>query len=232
MFEKSYTYYDLLKSTKDYKSEAEYIITLIRKLGYKSSTKILDIACGSGEHDKYLAKYYQVDGIDINKHFLVAARKKNTTGNYSFGDMLSFNLEKKYDIMICLHGAIGYLKNTINLEQAVRCFDTHLAVGGCILINPWYSYSDWVNGSRTTFEMTKYMEDKEIVRLSFRHLNGTINSHYLITLDDGISHFVEEYETGFIDQNEIINCFYKLNYSASVLDNTGIRRGLVLCQRN
>ena len=76
MFSKSAQWYDALYSFKDYRQESETILQLLKKENPAAKTMI-DIACGTAEHDRYLSKVYQVDGLDINPDFIEIASRKN-----------------------------------------------------------------------------------------------------------------------------------------------------------
>jgi trans-aconitate methyltransferase len=60
---------------------------------------ILDIACGTGEHARFLSADFEVDGIDIEPKFVEIARTKNPAGNFSVADMRAFQLENYYDVV-------------------------------------------------------------------------------------------------------------------------------------
>lgn len=229
MFDKSFEYYDLFKKQKDYKSEAIIVRDILFKLGYSSHTTILDVTCGTGEHDKYLSEYYNVSGLDINENFLQIARKKNPTGIYFKGDMVSFNVRTKFDVIICLYGGIGYAKNHKNLYNTLSCFNQHLKNGGHIIINPWYSPKKWKEGIYNVCETT---DSGEYVRMSFGHQNGDITFHYLIGEKNGIKHFTEKYSFGLFDISEITNFLDNLNYSSIVDESVKIKRGLIIARKN
>ena len=56
MHQGSEKYYDLIYSLKDYKTESEKIRSFIDT--YRpGAKKILDVACGSSEHAKFLKKH-------------------------------------------------------------------------------------------------------------------------------------------------------------------------------
>ena len=55
VFEKYAQYYDLLYQEKDYRSETDYILSLIKKYQPKTE-KILEFGSGSG----YMADYWQM----------------------------------------------------------------------------------------------------------------------------------------------------------------------------
>ena len=109
MFTESSDIYDLVYSFKNYKKEAEEITAII-KVKRPDCKTILDIACGTAEHHKYLKDNFEIDGIDINEKFIKIARLKNLNGSYSVADMTKFDLHKKYDVVICLFSSIGYLR--------------------------------------------------------------------------------------------------------------------------
>ena len=69
MFTESSDIYDLVYSFKDYKKEAEEIAAVIKAKRPGCNT-ILDIACGTAEHHKYLKETFEIDGIDINEKFI------------------------------------------------------------------------------------------------------------------------------------------------------------------
>ena len=69
-------YYDAMYvEPKEYEEETEKVIQLIEQYSQSDNTRILDIACGTGEQSLYLAKHYQVTGIDLSKEMLEKARE-------------------------------------------------------------------------------------------------------------------------------------------------------------
>ncbi|MCO6488373.1 MAG: class I SAM-dependent methyltransferase [Phaeodactylibacter sp.] len=99
MFTESSEFYDLVYSFKDYAGEAEKIRELLLS-NQPGCQTLLDAACGTGEHHKYLKNDFQLDGLDLNPTFLDAARKKNPAGRYYEGDMMSFQLPKNQEVSI------------------------------------------------------------------------------------------------------------------------------------
>lgn len=60
-------HYDLLYSWKDYEKESEVIHKLIGKYKRTEGNKLLDVACGTGNHIQYLKGHYNIRGLDLNK---------------------------------------------------------------------------------------------------------------------------------------------------------------------
>jgi hypothetical protein len=52
--------------------------------------------------------------------------------------MQRFELGSKFDILICLFSAIGYLLTAEAILSALACFKAHLAPGGAILIEVFF----------------------------------------------------------------------------------------------
>lgn len=72
--------YDAAYHFKNYARECDRLRSLINET-LPGTLTILDVACGTGEHAKFLKHHYAVDGIDINKSYLRAARLKNPSRN-------------------------------------------------------------------------------------------------------------------------------------------------------
>jgi len=89
IFEDGPELYDAIYCFKDYARECDRLRDLINA-AVPGAHSILDVACGTGEHAKFLRRYYTIDGIDINERYLRAARLKNPLGNYTRADMTDF----------------------------------------------------------------------------------------------------------------------------------------------
>jgi len=61
--------YDAIYHFKNYARECDRLRSLIDEV-VPSARTILDVACGTGEHAKFLKHRYAVDGIDINESYL------------------------------------------------------------------------------------------------------------------------------------------------------------------
>jgi SAM-dependent methyltransferase len=91
MFIDSPELYDAIYHFKNYARECDRLRSLINEVVPGART-ILDVACGTGAHAKFLKHHYAVDGIDINENYLLAARLKNPSGNYTRADNRLFQV--------------------------------------------------------------------------------------------------------------------------------------------
>ena len=159
MFIDSPELYDAIYHFKDYARECDRLRSLINEIVPGART-VLDVACGTGTHAKFLKHHYAVDGIDINENYLLAARLKNPSGNYTRADMMDFDLGRSYDIVTCLFSAIGIVKTFERLERAIACMVRHVRPGGALIIEPWFTPEQWrparLSSSLPRSEPTRY----------------------------------------------------------------------------
>src|SRR3990167_7289842 len=136
-------YYDLVYSWKDYKKEALKIKSLIKKYKKSDGKELLDAACGTGEHLKYLKSNFYCTGMDISKEMLKIAKKNVKGAVFKQADIINFNINKKFDAILCLFSSIAYLKTYKNLEKSIKNFYKHLKNGGVIIIEGFIAKSDF-----------------------------------------------------------------------------------------
>lgn len=207
MYESSADFYDALYSFKDYKKEAEDIRGYIHK--QKADVKtILDVACGTGKHIEYLNCYYQVDGIDLNNKFVQVAKDRNPSSQFWCEDMTDFNLNKKYDVVMCLFSSIAYVKTLELVLKTVQQFKQHLTDNGFIIIEPWFTPEAWETGYVT--HLNSETEEFKVSRMSHADRSGDVsilNFEYLVGSKQGIQHLKERHELGLFSTEQLIQTF-------------------------
>ena len=107
MYGRSAVYYDAIYSRKNYEKESNKLHQFIQRYKKSAGDTLLDVACGTGNHLKYLKQWYDVEGLDINPTMLKQARKKHPRITFHRGDMCSFILRKRFAVITCLFSAIG-----------------------------------------------------------------------------------------------------------------------------
>jgi SAM-dependent methyltransferase len=229
MFDLSARYYDLIYGFKNYEREAEIVRGLL-KIHAANAHTILDVACGTGEHDRFLKKDYVVDGVDLNATFLEIARGKNPTGRYLLGDMSNFDVGRRYDAIICLFSAIGSMKTLAALESALKSFRRHLVDGGLALVEPWYPPDQWHPGS--VLVLSEHDEQHTVCRMSMGGWASSrvsiLNFDYLIGSSAGIEHFSETEELGLFTRDEMTTAFEAAGFKVGYDQEGLIGRGLYI----
>ena len=230
MFSVSAELYDAIYSFKDYATESSKIRQFIERErpGAKS---ILDVACGTAEHAKHLPANFQIDGIDLEPKFIEIARAKNPSGNYSFADMRSFQLGKRYDVVQCLFSSIGYLLTSEDIVAALKCFRAHLAPGGIILVEPWLAPSVWKLGNPHTITVDK--PGLKVSRMNIAEREGDISIihfHYLIGTDDGVRHEEEIHRLLLVPMETMATYFQSAGLRCEFDSGSLFDRGLFIAR--
>jgi SAM-dependent methyltransferase len=130
-------YYDRIYTWMDYRGEAAHVTALARRFGRSSGRRWLDMACGTGQHLAHLRRRYDVTGGDLSPAMLREARRRLPGVRLRVGDMRTFALGERFDVVSCLFSAIGYLRTEGELRRAFRGFARHLVPGGVVIISPW-----------------------------------------------------------------------------------------------
>jgi SAM-dependent methyltransferase len=220
--------YDAIYHFKNYAHECE-ILRAIIAVNAPGARTILDVACGTGEHDKFLNQHYAVDGIDLNENYLAAARAKNAAGTYTVADMTGFDLAKTYDAVTCLFSAIGYVKTVERMNCAVACMARHVKPGGVLIVEPWFTPDAW-RPAHPFIHAGEIGPDKVCrISLSGRRDNlSLILMHYLRSTSDGIEHYSERLELGLFTREEMTHAFELANMEVRYDEQGLMGRGLYI----
>lgn len=223
--------YDLIYSFKDYKKEVKKIKKLIKKYKSTDGSELLDVACGTGEHLKYLKDSFICTGVDINEGILNVAKKKVKGVIFKQADMVNFDLNNKFDVIISLFSSIGYVKTYDNLEKTIVNFANHLKQGGVLIIEPWFTKSNyWVgHPGMTTYDG----EDIKIARLNSSKIEddlSVMDMHYLIVeKNKDVKYFVDKHELGLFDTDKTLELLKKAGLKVEFLKDGFMKeRGLYI----
>jgi SAM-dependent methyltransferase len=191
MYDRSARYYDAIYSFKDYAAEAEMLRALIeaRRPGAR---RLLDVACGTGEHLKHLQAWYDVEGVDASGPMLAVAREKLPGVPLEQADMLGFDLGRTFDAVVCMFGATGHLPDEAALGTAVARIARHLEPGGVAILEPWLTPEKYTAG-RVSGLMVDQPELK-VARMSVGRVEdgrAVMDLHHLVATPSGVEHFVE-----------------------------------------
>lgn len=76
-----------------------------------------------------LKKHFQITGIDISEKMLDLARKLNPESRYLLGDMRTFRIEEKFDVVL-IYDSVNYMLTDDDLQSAFKTAFHHLKSGG------------------------------------------------------------------------------------------------------
>lgn len=113
---------------------------IVQVLDLQPGDRLLDLACGSGEHARRLARRgLDVLGVDIAPSLIAHCREMAAgdgleTARFEQGDMRELGYESTFDALLLLSGSFGFFDDVTNREVLSRMART-LKVGGRVLID-------------------------------------------------------------------------------------------------
>lgn len=174
-------YYDAINDWKDYRAESDQLEALVRAAGLRGQTSWLDVACGTGRHLEFLRRHHPVVGVDASREMLRIARRRLPGIRLVRGDMRTFRLHRRFDVVSCLFRAIGHLRTTSDTERTFANFARHLNPGGVAIVEPWIEPSAFRSGS--VHLRSHASRELTVARLAFSTRRGgrsRVHYHFLI----------------------------------------------------
>lgn len=234
MFAPSANYYDIIYETigKNYELESSRLLSFVEKNKSGSCKTLLDVACGTGEHLKYLRKYFSVEGFDLDEELLKSVSQKLPDIPVHHANMLNFNLERKFDVVACLFSSIGYAVTKENLFLATSNMQKHTSAGGLLFVEPWFSPEQFHSGAVHAAFVNQ--PQLKIARMNvsevFDGKISVLDFQYLIATPEGVKHFSERHELGLFTHEEYLaafkECGMKVIYDEEGLDGRGLYIGI------
>jgi SAM-dependent methyltransferase len=205
MFTKSQQFYDAIYGWKDYKAESARLKDIIAAHKTSSGNTLLDVACGTGGHIEHLRDAYAIEGLDLDRGMLEIARSKHPDLRFHHGDMVNFDLGRRFDVVVSLFSSVGYVRTPERLALAVGAMARHVRPDGVLIVEPYFSPAAWKPRTKapganvvdkpdiTIVRMFDYVRDGNIVKSVF---------HYLVGTAEGVEHFTEAHEMGLFTPEE------------------------------
>lgn len=204
--------YDLLYTgtgIKDYPAESEAVHALIQDASPGART-LLDVACGTGAHLAILRDRYSVEGVDLSPEMLEVARARLPNDvPLHVADMRTLDLGKKFDAVMCLFSAIGYVTDPAEMQVAIERMADHLVSGGVLIVDGWMRPEAWNDEWRGAPDIASD-DSTTVVRLSVSHRSGAITQldmHHLVRDASGIDYFVEEHRLALVPTADYVAAF-------------------------
>jgi ubiquinone/menaquinone biosynthesis C-methylase UbiE len=225
--------YDEIYSFKPYEREARTIRGLIQTRGPSRARTLLDVACGTGSHLKYLSRWFECTGLDANPDMLRIARRKLQSVRFVRGRMERFRLARRFDAITCLFSAIAYVRDRASLESTFRCFAEHLAPGGVAIVEPFVRPSNYRPGR--VHLGTYGTAELPIVRMNVADRDGDraiLEMHHLVGAPTGVRHWVERHDLALYSRSTYLAAFRRAGFDARFL-RPGLQseRGLYVAVR-
>ena len=207
MFSRSTRLYDAIyASIRDYPREAAELDRLIQERRPGART-LLDVACGTGAHLEHLTGY-DAEGLDLDPEMLAVARKRLPKVAFHEGDMVDFDLGKRFDAIVCMFSSIGYVRSEERLRSAIAAMAHHLEPGGVLVVEPWLSPEVWVD--RHVGAVFVDEPELKIARMNVGQREGDVSIfefEYLVGTPNGLERFNERHELGLFTVEQYLKAF-------------------------
>jgi SAM-dependent methyltransferase len=173
--------YDLLYGDKPYDYEAEFVHKCMQQHGIGNTGRILELACGTGNHAFHLEKLgYDVTAVDLSPDMIAEANRKaqSLSSRISFlqGDMAQVDIgERVFDSVICLFDSIGYAVTNEHLSGVLKNVHRHLAPSGLFIFEFWHAAAMLRHYEPIRIRRWK-ANGVEITRISETHLDFALQT--------------------------------------------------------
>jgi len=207
-------YYDEMYAWKDYASEAKRIEELIAERCKSRGNELLDVACGTGEHIRYLGDHFDVTGTDLNPAMLAIAHKKFPDASFVEADMQTMRLGHQFDVVACLFSSIAYVKTYDRLYQALESFYAHLKPGGIAIIEPFVQPEKYEVGRPRALTVDR--PDLKLSRMNVSQREGDVailDFHIQVATAEGVQHFRDRHELGLFDSDRFKELMTKAGFT-------------------
>lgn len=234
MYAESAPIYDAIYSFKDYAAEAAKIreIVATRLPGARS---LLDVACGTGKHLEQLGLHFEVEGLDITAELLRIATDRLPGTPLHLGDMMSFDLGRRFDVGTCLFSAIGYATTLDGLDLAIGRMAAHLDAPGLMIVEPWLDPSEFIPGHLGgNFVDLPHLKVARVNTTAVSPDGRTtlIDFHYLVGTPGRIDYFQEPHELRMFTKEEYLEAFRRQGLEVEHDAEGLIGRGLYLASKD
>lgn len=124
--------YDAIMADVEYDHWLDFVLTYARDGGLEPRTA-LDLACGTGGFTRELhAAGLAVTGLDGSAEMLLSARKRLPSVPFVQGDLRTFELGQRFDLVTCVFDSLNNLLSTQDLGAAFGQMYAHLNAGGLL----------------------------------------------------------------------------------------------------
>lgn len=145
--------------------------------------------------------------------------------------MTALDLPKRYDGVLCLFSAIGYVESETALRRAIEGMRAHLNPGGVLIVDPWFEPGQLTHGWISV--MVGAGADVSVCRMSRTLIEGTtsrLEFEYLIGRSSGIERRRETHTLSLFTQSQMEAAFAAAHLSVTRKPAILRTRGLYIAQ--
>ncbi|MGM1060430.1 class I SAM-dependent methyltransferase [Saccharothrix sp. Mg75] len=111
---------------------ARFLHDLVTRFG--GGRDLLDVGCGTGRDAGWLARNgYRASGVDSSVRMVEHVRRHHPEVDVVPGDMRTFALGRRFDVVTCLDSALLYCHSNADLDAFLARCREHLVPGGLLI---------------------------------------------------------------------------------------------------
>jgi dTDP-3-amino-3,6-dideoxy-alpha-D-glucopyranose N,N-dimethyltransferase/dTDP-3-amino-3,4,6-trideoxy-alpha-D-glucopyranose N,N-dimethyltransferase/N-methyltransferase len=222
----------MVRISNGYDREVRILKRIISRHKASKGKALLDAGCGTGGHLRSLANDFDCTGLDLYEGMLRVARKNVPNATFVRASMTDFCLGRKFDVILCMYGAIGLVRTYRNLGRTVRNFSNHLRKGGIVILEDDL-FSDSKSPSPYMNLLTAEAGDTKIAKVEYYRRRGNVlieREDYLIAeRGKGIRHYADLQYAGMFELSKTMRIFERAGLEPKSLNGSLYRgRGLLL----
>ena len=150
-----------------------------------------------------------MEGLDLDEQLLAIASERLPGVPLHHGNMLDFDLGKRFDVVTCLFSSVAYAGTTENLARAIRAMTDHVAPGGLLVVEPFFNQDQWDVGHLSALFVDE--PDLKIARMNLAEppQDGvvTIEFHYLVGTPRGVEPLTEPHRIALFEPTDYLEAF-------------------------
>lgn len=167
-------YYHLLYQQRNEREAQLFLDALNRNFQFQTNHQILDLACGTGRHARYLHSLgAEVTGLDLSTYSIEIASKFQASGlSFHVQDMREPFGQECYDFVLNLFTSFGYFELDNDNAKVIGNMAQSLKMGGKVIIdylNPYYMLThlepfEFKGRDGITFDIKKEINRGHIIK--------------------------------------------------------------------
>lgn len=142
-------YYDIYMKHVDYHKWVNFIISRYNEIYSKNPSRILETACGTATMSRLLKERdLNAEACDLVPEMLDIARFYNRDITLFQADMINLNLNKKFDLILCLFDSVNYITSKKDFTEMLKNTTEHLTDEGLFIfdISTYYNSKENFDG--------------------------------------------------------------------------------------
>lgn len=182
-------FYDAIMG--DMSTKVSFFQSLIEKYS-PNAESVLEVACGTGTLIEGLSKSYVVAGLDLSPEMVTVAKAKMPENDIRVADMTDFDLDKKFDVVMCVFDSINHLPELPMWSATFEKAAAHLNDNGLFIfdfntetiLKVKTVEPTWVKEFDGNIMLMKVFEEDNVYRWNVRIFEDIGNQTYKIHEDN------------------------------------------------